>query len=138
LGDGTSGRLRLYFDRSVGKAVPRALREVGVQVAYHGERYPSRPDLSDEEWIQAASGRDEVIVHKDKRIRYRPGERDAFLRAGARMFLLGGNLNRFSMLRILMLAWPELERLADLQPPPFIFRIHASGRLSALYPSPTR
>lgn len=134
MGDPATGRLRLYFDRSLGKAVPRALREVGVPLAYHAERYPGRPDLPDEEWIREASHQGEVIVHKDKRIRYRPGERDAFIRTGARMFLLGGNLSRFAMLRVLMLAWPEIERLARSQPPPFIFRIHSTGRLSLVHP----
>jgi len=134
LGDDAPGGLRLYFDRSIGKAVPSALRAVGVVVAYHAERYPGQPDLSDEAWIEDASRRDEIIIHKDKRIRYRPEEREAFIRARARMFLLGGNLNRFAMLRTLMLAWPEIQRLSASQSPPFIFRIHSSGRLSPVHP----
>jgi hypothetical protein len=48
--------------------------------------------------IEEASRLGEIIVYKDKRIRYRPEERAAFVRAGARMFLLGGNLSRFEML----------------------------------------
>jgi hypothetical protein len=97
LGDDPTRGLRLYFDRSIGKAVPRALREVGLSVAYHSERYPEHPALADDQWIEDASRSGEVIIHKDKRIRYRPEERAAFVRAGARMFLLGGNLNRFDM-----------------------------------------
>jgi hypothetical protein len=134
LGDDAARGLRLYFDRSIGKGVPRALREIGVSVAYHAERYPADPALADDLWIADACRRGEVIVHKDKRIRYRPEERAAFIRGGARMFLLGGNLSRFDMLRILVIAWPEMARLAESETPPFIYRILASGRLARLHP----
>jgi hypothetical protein len=135
LGDDAARGLRLYFDRSIGKSVPRALREVGVEVAYHTERYPDQPALPDDRWIQDASRADEIVIHKDKRIRYRPEERAAFVRAGARMFLLGGNLNRFDMLRLLMIAWPDMARAVECEPAPFIYRVLASGRLSRLHPS---
>jgi hypothetical protein len=130
--------MKLYFDRSIGKAVPLALRTVGVEVAFDAERYPQRPGqppVADEIWIEEASRLGEVIVYKDKRIRYRPEERAAFVRAGARMFLLGGNLSRFEMLRILMIAWPEMERLASTSPPPFIYRVSAGGTLSRVFPA---
>jgi hypothetical protein len=134
LGDDPARGLSFYFDRSIGKAVPRALREVGLHVAYHAERYPGEPALADDRWIGDASRSGEIIIHKDKRIRYRPEERAAFVRAGARMFLLGGNLNRFDMLRVLLIAWPEMMRLAESEAPPFIYRILSSGRLARVYP----
>jgi len=132
--------MKLYFDRSIGKAVPLALRAVGVDVAFDAERYPQAPGVAptaDDVWIEDASRRGEVIVYKDKRIRYRPEERAAFVRAGARMFLLGGNLSRFEMLRILMIAWLEMERLAGASPPPFIYRVGAGGTLSRVFPAET-
>jgi len=132
--------MKLYFDRSIGKAVPLALRAVGVDVAFDAERYPQAPGVAptaDDVWIEDASRRGEVIVYKDKRIRYRPEERAAFVRAGARMFLLGGNLSRFEMLRLLLVAWPEMERLAETEAPPFIFRTGSRGELSRVFPVPT-
>jgi hypothetical protein len=136
LGDDQARGLRLYFDRSIGKAVPRALREVGLRVAYHAERYPDEPALPDDRWIGDASRAGEVIIHKDKRIRYRPEERAAFVRASARMFLLGGNLSRFDMLRALVVPWPEVVGLAVSEAPPFIYRIMSGGRLARVYPPP--
>lgn len=132
--------MRLYFDRSIGKSVPLALRAVGVEVAFDGERYrrPGVPPTADDVWIEEASRRGEVIVYKDKRIRYRPEERAAFARADARMFLLGGNLNRFEMLRLLMVAWPEMARLAAAEPSPFIFRVGSHGELSRVFPPATQ
>lgn len=129
--------MKLYFDRSIGKSVPLALRAVGVEVAFDAERYPHQPGvdpIADDVWIEDASRRGEVIVYKDKRIRYRPEERAAFVRAGARMFLLGGNLSRFEMLRLLMVAWPEMARLAAAETPPFIVRIGSRGELARAYP----
>ena len=133
--------MRLYFDRSIGKSVPLALRAVGAEVAFDAERYPHAPSVaptSDDVWIEEASRRGEVIVYKDKRIRYRPEERAAFARADARMFLLGGNLNRFEMLRLLMVAWPEMARLAAAEPSPFIFRVGSHGELSRVFPPATQ
>jgi hypothetical protein len=132
--------MKLYFDRSIGKSVPLALRAVGVEVAFDAERYRHVPGVAptpDDVWIEEASRRGEVIVYKDKRIRYRPEERAAFVRAGARMFLLAGNLSRFEMLRLLMVAWREMVRLADLQRPPFIFRVGMRGELSRVFPPTT-
>jgi len=129
--------MKLYFDRSIGKAVPLALRAVGVDAAFDAERYPrgpGQPPVPDDVWIEEASRLGEVIVYKDKRIRYRPEERAAFIRAGARMFLLGGNLNRFEMLRLLMVAWPEMMRLSDSEAPPFIYRLGLRGELSRVFP----
>jgi PIN like domain len=129
--------MKLYFDRSIGKSVPLALRAVGVEVAFDTERYPHAPGAAptpDDVWIEEASRRGEVIVYKDKRIRYRPEERAAFMRAGARMFLLGGNLSRFEMLRLLMVAWPEMARLSAAVSPPFIFRIGSRGDLARAFP----
>lgn len=129
--------MKLYFDRSIGKAVPLALRAVGADVAFDAERYPQAPGVAptgDDVWIDDASRRGEVIVYKDKRIRYRPEERAAFVRAGARMFLLGGNLSRFEMLRLLMIAWSEIIRLVEADSPPFIYRVGSSGNLARVFP----
>ncbi len=140
MGDDAPRSMKLYFDRSIGKAVPLALRAIAVEVAFDAERYPhlpGQPPTADDVWIEEAGRLGEIIVYKDKRIRYRPEERAAFVRAGARMFLLGGNLSRFDMLRLLMVAWPEMARLAASEAPPFIYRLGARGDLSRVFPPPS-
>jgi hypothetical protein len=41
------------------------------------------------------------------------------------------------MLRILMIAWPEMERLVEIGSSPFIFRLGSRAELGRLFPAPT-
>ncbi|RIL07546.1 MAG: hypothetical protein DCC71_02680 [Proteobacteria bacterium] len=130
--------MRFFFDRSVGKFVPNALRAQGYELEIHDEAFDPNASIDDETWIRYASERDLVIVSRDRNIRRRPAERRAFVENGARMLLLGGKATRGEMLRVFLLALPRIERAVGTLRAPWIQFIDASGRLHARYPEPSK
>lgn len=63
-----ASRVKFFLDRDLGKRLGRALREVGVEVQLHTERYPGIGDIPDEEWIPAVAADGYVILTHDQRI----------------------------------------------------------------------
>lgn len=127
----------LFIDRDLGKRLGRALRTVGVTVTLHIDRYPNADaeTVPDREWIVEAARRGETLITRDGRIRRTSAELAAVVAAGARCFVLEtGNATPFVYLRALMVAWPEMERLAREEPAPFMFGITRAGRLIRRYP----
>jgi hypothetical protein len=110
---------------------------VGVPVEIHDELYGVRI-VPDEEWMRAATAKQEILVTRDRKIRSRPAERELAIAVGARMFVLGGNAGRLDMLRSLMIAWNPIHVICAAEAPPFIYTIHDSGRLSAVHPEVSR
>lgn len=112
--------MRFFFDRSVGKAVPTALREDGIDAVIHDEIFDPNTSIDDATWIRYAT------------------ERRAFVESGARMVLLGGKATRWEMLRVFRLALPRIARLVEAQSAPWIQFIDENGRAHPRYPEPPR
>lgn len=55
-----------------------------------------------------------MVILRDKRIRRRPGERDALRKAGVRAFVLtgAGNYTRWQIMALLTARWAAIERVA--------------------------
>lgn len=68
----------VYFtDRDLGNRFPEILRSAGLTVERHGDRFA--PDTPDEEWLAAVGARGWIVLTHDRRIRYKPNERDAVM-----------------------------------------------------------
>lgn len=121
--------LTFFFDRSIGKAVPQALRAVGVRAAPHDDRYPAQRKVPDETWIKEQTELGHVLVTKDKAIQHRASEVAAIRSADARLLVLTDRrANRLRMLRAIMIAWPKIESIVDQElVGPWIVTISAAG-----------
>ena len=79
-----------FVDRSLGKSIVEALRDVGLTVHsmadVYGEKRAQR--LADEVWLRDAGENDWIVLTKDDAIRRRPAERDALTEAEVRAFCL--------------------------------------------------
>lgn len=79
-----------FVDRSLGKSIVEALRNVGLTVHsmadVYGEKRAQR--LADEVWLRDAGENSWIVLTKDDAIRRRPAERDALTEAGVRAFCL--------------------------------------------------
>lgn len=79
-----------FVDRSLGKSIVEALRDVGLVVHsmadVYGEKRAQR--LADEVWLRDAGENSWIVLTKDDAIRRRPAERDALTEAGVRAFCL--------------------------------------------------
>lgn len=71
----------VYFtDRDLGKRFPEILRLGGLTVERHDDHFP--PDASDAAWLEQVGKRHWIALTHDRRIRYKPNERDAVMRHG--------------------------------------------------------
>ena len=83
----------LFLDRSLGRLkVPGLLRDAGLRLTMLSEHYgvPGDETVPDEEWLELAGSRGWAVLMKDKRIRYRPHEREAIERFRVCCFCLAG------------------------------------------------
>jgi aryl-alcohol dehydrogenase-like predicted oxidoreductase len=86
----TEQQPEFFVDRSLGKSIVEALRDVGLTVHsmadVYGEKRAQR--LADEVWLRDAGKNDWIVLTKDEAIRRRPAERDALTEAEVRAFCL--------------------------------------------------
>jgi len=122
-----------FVDRDLGPPVGDALRSVKVDVVLHRERF--QPETADDEWIPAVAAEGRVILTRDRHIRSRPAERQAFTTAGAKCIVVTTRVSTpLDDLRALLIAWPEIEALAVTMPGPFMFGLARNGRLTQYIP----
>jgi PIN like domain len=79
-----------FVDRSLGKSIVEALRDVGLTVHSMADVYGEKRAqcLADEVWLRDAGENDWIVLTKDDAIRRRPAERDALTEAEVRAFCL--------------------------------------------------
>jgi hypothetical protein len=120
---------RFFLDRSLGRVtVPALLRTSGLELVTLAERYgvPADQRVSDDVWLRDAGKRRELVLFKDRRIRYRTAEKSAIEKFAVRCFCISsGNLSGEEMAsRILA----NLDRIIEVgaQPGPYIYMVHAN------------
>ena len=117
----------LFLDRSLGRIkVPGLLRAAGLRLTTLGEHYgvPGDETVPDEEWLELAGSRGWVVLMKDKRIRYRPHEREAIERFRVRCFCLAGrNLPAQQMADQFLRRLPAIAS-ACREPGPFLYVVY--------------
>lgn len=111
--------LRFYVDESavgLGKALAAARRDT-IHV-----NHPLIPECPfgalDTEWIPAVARRNLTVIGRDKRIRTKPAEIQAFLDAGLRVLRIGGkrDLSTWDWLVRMVRRWDDIEALLRDQP----------------------
>jgi hypothetical protein len=120
-----------FFDRSVGRKVPDALKLLGADVVKHDDLF--EPDTPDDHWLIAAASNGWTVITKDKRIRFNEAERRAIQDARVGCFvLLSPRLTRWTMARLLLQIWERLEEISAQEARPFIYGVHADGSIRRL------
>lgn len=131
-------RLTVFVDRSLGsKRFVARLRALGIDAIAHDERFSST--ASDAEWLTEAGANGWVVITKDKSIRWRPLEKEAFTAAGTRVFAFAqGNQTMTEMLEVFERALPRIERTLSEETAPFVATIAGSGAVTVIYPPEKR
>lgn len=123
--------MTFYFDASVPFPVSKALTLVREDVLYPGgPNCPiTSPGAKDAEWLPVAGRHGWVVLMRDKRVRARPGERQALVRSNVRAFVLttAGNYTRWRILDLLVRRWPDIEETAATDQPPYIYAVRQQG-----------
>jgi hypothetical protein len=94
--------------------------------AQHGNVvYPGHPDLPevprgalDDEWLPVVAAKGLVVITRDKKIRYRPAEKRAWIEHGVRGFVLTGKKSQTTAdsQAILDRHWATIEAAVDGEP----------------------
>jgi hypothetical protein len=119
----------IFIDRSIPKSVAEALNLVRDDVRWLEDEFPhNTPDIV---WLPEIGARGWLVILRDKRVRTRPGERQAIIDGNVGCFSLTQKqpLNRWQYLKLLALTLDEMERVFAATPRPFLYGV---GRLGAL------
>lgn len=108
--------------------MPLALRDSGWDIELHDDHFPQ--NTKDVDLLPEVARHGWVFVTQDARIRYRAAEKDAWLRAGLRVFVVvTANLGADDTAEILDRARKRIETVAAQEPAPFIYRIAKDASL---------
>ena len=122
-----------FVDRSLGgKVVPGGLRAAGEEVERHDDHFPA--DTPDSVWLADVGARGWLILTKDKQIRRRPAEIQAFQAAGAKAFFLSSSkdLTGAQMAEIFVCALAKMKKIARKTDPPFIASVSRDGSVQVM------
>jgi hypothetical protein len=113
-------------------ALGKALAEEHGDVVYPG--HPDLPEVPrgalDDEWLPVVGAKRLIVITRDRRIRYRPAEKLAWVEHQVRGFVLTGKKSQTTSdsQAILDLHWAAIESLADDEPDgPWMRSVTESG-----------
>jgi PIN domain-containing protein len=113
----------VYFtDRDLGKGFPEILRLNGLTVERHADHFA--PDTADEIWLTEIGKRRWIALTHDRRIRYKPNERDAVMRHGVALLVIVGAAPFPDLAHAFVATLPRIEQFLARHEPPFIAKIY--------------
>lgn len=115
--------------------MPLRLRGVHPSVIAHDEVFEQ--DADDKVWLSEAGRRGWIVLMKDDRIRYRPGEQRVVLDSGVACFCLNPSkgMTGDQMADALVAALPRILRIVEASPQGgYIKGINRHGQVRHLFP----
>lgn len=124
-----------FVDRALGGIkVPTILSDACFTIEIHSDHFPD--DSPDAEWLTEVGKRGWVVLSKDKRIRRRPLELNALLKAKVAAFVLtSGNLTGEKMGDIFVRAKSKILKFVTEHPRPFLAAVTRGGRVNMIITS---
>jgi hypothetical protein len=118
-------KILMWSDQSVCEALALVRRDI---VHPWQPECPINPGDKDETWLPIAGNHDWTVVLRDKRLRSRPGQRDALIAHGLRVFCLtgAGNFTKWEVLELLTRNWHTMEEMSQ-GPGPYVYSITSAG-----------
>jgi hypothetical protein len=130
LGAGTAPRnMTFYLDASIPLPVATAIAALRGDVLYAGGPGAPSHATPDTAWLRHAGERGWLVITRDKRIRRRPGEREAYTRHGVGVFCLtaAGNATKWDTLVVIASRWERMEEVAAKTSRPFMYAVTREG-----------
>jgi hypothetical protein len=119
--------VRFFIDNNLSPSLAKGMAEFGEDVVHLTDHFP--PDAKDEEWLKFVGKNGWILITRDERIRWRPGELEALRTHHVGAFFLGGkNRSRCDLIQQLVRNWDRFKEVAAKQRRPFAFRVRATGR----------
>ncbi len=100
----------------------------------HDDRFPQ--DSDDQTWLTEAGARSWIVLTKDEKIRYHPGEREVLLAAEVPVFCLhpSNGMTGEQMAAAFVTALPKIIRIADSENGGYMRGVNRKGEIRRLYP----
>ena len=113
-----------FTDRDLGSLFPKILLDAGIQVETYNDHFKDN-DISDESWLSEAGRNEWCAISKDKRIRYKPNEREAVMRAGVGLFIvIGTNATHKELADNFVATYHKIKTFLEKHNPPFIAKVY--------------
>jgi predicted nuclease of predicted toxin-antitoxin system len=119
-----------FVDRSIGvEPIRTEFINAGLVVEIHDDHFAR--DEEDRVWLRSAGERGWVVLTKDQKLRYRPLEIEALRASRARVFVLtAGNLRGVEIGAVFLGALPQICKVLENVPGPFVARVSKSGKVT--------
>jgi hypothetical protein len=136
--------LRWFVDQtSLGLGSAMALLRGDVIYPGHRRALPDIPEgCKDPVWMPVVAGLGLVVVSRDRHIKSKQGELEAYLRHGIRAFWIAGDndLGNWENLRRIAKHWDRMERIVEQRPAgPWFYAVNADGLTAfTVRPAPGR
>lgn len=117
----------LFIDRCAwSRPLGEALDQLVVPYIAHHQRFA--PDAPDEEWLAVAGRESWIVLTRDKHIRRRPSELEAFREHKVIVFVLAvGNASAAETAELITRLYDKIQRLANQAKPPVMYSVTRSG-----------
>jgi len=123
--------LTFFFDRSLGKGIPRALNQIKklpVEVIFHQQRFPA--NAPDDIWLPEVGRQGWIVLGQDYRYHTRPNELFAIQQYNVGCFYLwGSNAPQWDTFRCFARAYDKIADIVVSKQRPFLYVVHANGRV---------
>ena len=122
--------LVFFTDRDLGIGFPEILASAGLNVERHKDHFA--PDCPDETWLQSVGQRGWVALTHDRRIRYKPNERNAVIRHGVALLVIVGHAAYPDLAHSFVATLPRIEAFLGRYSPPFIGKVYRPSPAEAV------
>jgi len=118
----------IFIDRSIPKSIGDALKCVRSDVRWLEDEFDH--NTPDPTWLREVGRRRWLVVRRDRRIRYRPAEKQAIIDSGVGYFCLSQNSNptRWEYRKLIVATLDEMEEVFAATERPFIYAIYKDGQ----------
>jgi hypothetical protein len=113
----------VYFtDRDLGKQFPAILQSHGLTVERHADHFAA--DTADEVWLDEIGRRGWIALTHDRRIRYKPNERDAVMRHSVALLVIIGTAPYRDLANSFVATLSHIEYFLSHHKAPFIAKVY--------------
>ncbi len=135
-----------FTDRNLGKQFPAILKEAGLSVELHDDHFA--PNTSDVDWLRKVGTRGWIVLTHDRRIGYKPNEREAVMACGVALLVIVGKAPFPELAAGFVATAPRIGRFVQKHSPPYIAKVYrasptklrrnprAPGRIELWHPHP--